>query len=157
MIITFSVPFVVAKSRPRLGRYGTYTPKKTAEAEDKIRTAYKGVCIRKYGKVVTAPKRKKVMVAATFRTATPKTRPKWMPKALWDKGVVPFITKPDIDNCLKTCLDALNPVKHKDGSVELIAWHDDSQVVETHAYKLDRIVGYKDQTFITVFWEDDDG
>ena len=153
-MIQFSVPFVVPKGRPRFGRGHTYTPAKTARAEKAIRDAYKGECLRRFGHVVTAPERAKVMIAATFETAAPKSRPKWVPKFLWDRGLVPFVTTPDCDNLLKVCLDGLNPVRNKDGSIEPVAWHDDSQVVESHAYKLDRVRGGLDKTTVTVFWEE---
>lgn len=155
MIVQFSVPFVVPKGRPRFGKGRTFTPKRTAQAERAIRDAYRGECVRRYGRVVTAPERTKVMVAATFSVPAPKSRPKWVPKWLWDYGVVPFTTVPDVDNLLKCVLDGLNPVKRKDGSMEPVAWHDDAQVVETHAYKLDKVRGGKERTVVTIFWEDE--
>lgn len=154
MLIQFSVPFVVPKGRPRFARGRAYTPTKTLKAEQAIRDAYRGECVRRFGHVVTAPEHAQVMVAATFRTAAPKSRPKWVPKALWASGLVPFVTTPDVDNCMKTVLDGLNPHKDKDGEMVPVAWHDDSQVVETHAYKLDRVRGGEDRTFVTVFWEE---
>ena len=155
-MVRFSVPFVIAKGRPRVLRSGrTYTPKRTAEAEKAIRDAYKGECVRRFGHVVTAPERSKVMVVATFQTGAPKSRPKWVPKILWDMGLVPFVTTPDVDNCQKAIYDSLNPRKLKDGTIDYAAWHDDSQVVEAHAYKLDRVRGGHDVTTVTVFWEDE--
>jgi len=38
--------------------------------------------------------------------------------------------------------------------LEFVAWHDDSQVVETHAYKLDRVRDGEERTCVTVFWEE---
>lgn len=156
VIVQFSVPFVVPKGRPRFGKGRTFTPKKTAKAEKAIRDAYRGACIRKYGHVVTAPERAKVMVAATFSTPAPKARPRWVPKVLWDVGVVPFVTTPDTDNLLKLVCDGLNPYRGADGETVNVAWHDDSQVVETHAYKLDRQRGGREETNVIVYWEDDD-
>ena len=156
MVVDFSVPFVVAKGRPRFGKGRTFTPKKTRSAERAIRDAYKGACVRKCGRLVTAPERAKVMVAMTFQTPAPKSRPKWVPKWLWQLGVVPFVTTPDADNLTKTVLDGLNPyVDEKSGERVPVAWHDDSQVVETHAYKLDRKRGGEERTSVVVFWEDD--
>lgn len=155
------MPFVRQKERPRfsvgkMGRAHAYTPKGTADAERMIREAYMGECVRMFGHVVTAPERAKVMLAATFRTAAPKSRPRWVTRWLWDSGLVPFVTKPDVDNLLKLVQDALNPYKDKDGDVVLVAWRDDSQVVETHAYKLDRERDGRDVTTVTVFWEEED-
>lgn len=162
-MVRFSVPFVIAKGRPRVLRSGrTYTPKRTADAEKAIRDAYKGECVRRFGHVVTAPERSKVMVVATFQTVAPKSRPKWVPKILWDMGLVPFVTTPDVDNLIKCCMDALNPKVHRDKATkktvvdEYVAWHDDSQVVEVHAYKLDMVRGGHDVTTVTVFWEDEE-
>lgn len=156
VIVQFSVPFVVPKGRPRFGKGRTFTPKKTAKAEKAIRDAYRGACIRKYGHVVTAPERAKVMVAATFSTPAPKARPRWVPKVLWELGAVPFVTTPDTDNLLKLVCDGLNPYRGADGETVNVAWHDDSQVVETHAYKLDRQRGGREETNVIVYWEDDD-
>lgn len=155
MIVSFSVPQAVPKGRPRFGNGRTYTPRKTAQAERAIRDAYRGACLRRYGRIVTAPERAKVMVAATFEVPAPKGRPRWVPRRLWERGLVPFVTLPDVDNLMKTVLDGLNPAKGGDGSAEPVAWHDDSQVVEVHAYKLDRRRGGAEMTRVTVFWEDE--
>ena len=156
MVIQFEVPLVVPKGRPKFGKGRTYTPAKTARAERAVRDAYRGACVRKYGNLVTAPERAKVMVAATFEMPAPKSRPRWCPRWLWQAGVVPFVTIPDVDNLLKTILDGLNPYRARDGSMVPVAWHDDSQVVETHAYKLDRIRGGAEKTRVTVFWEEEE-
>lgn len=75
---------------------------------------------------------------------------------LWELGVVPFVTTPDTDNLLKLVCDGLNPYRGADGETVNVAWHDDSQVVETHAYKLDRQRGGREETNVIVYWEDDD-
>ena len=116
-------------------------------AEQAIKNAYKGASIRRYGDVVTAPLRTEVTVAVTFQTPAPKQRPRWVPKVVWQLGEIPFTTKPDVDNLLKTVLDGLNGV----------AWEDDSQVTELHGYKLHRRRGGKALTTATVFWEESDG
>lgn len=116
-------------------------------AEQAIKNAYKGASIRRYGDVVTAPLRTEVTVAVTFQTPAPKQRPRWVPKVVWQLGEIPFTTKPDVDNLLKTVLDGLNGV----------AWEDDSQVTELHGYKLHRKRGGKAVTTVTVFWEESDG
>ena len=147
LIIQFRIPQAVAKSRPRFTKSGrVFTPKKTSDAELAICNAYKGECIRRFGTVIKAPEHVEVMVAVTFTTPSPKARPKWVPKAIWQLGEVPFTTKPDIDNLVKTVFDALNTV----------AWEDDAQVVELHGYKLHRKRGGPTKTVCTVVWESDD-
>ena len=150
----FSVPMAVATGRPRFGNGHAYTPTRTAHVEKKIRDAYRGACVRKYGNLVTAPERARVMVAATFEMPAPKGKPRWVPSWLWRTGFIPFVTKPDVDNFLKVILDGLNPYKERDGTIVPVAWCDDSQVVEVHAYKLDRKRGGAEMTRVTVFWED---
>lgn len=163
MLIQFSVPFVVPKARPRVGSKGTYTVKRTVDAEKRVRDAYKGACVRKYGRVVTAPAHVPVMVAVTMRQACPQGKPKYIPKALWDAwGSWPFVRAPDYDNVLKLCCDALNPVTHKDKKTkktivdEYVAWHDDAQITEAHAYKLPVERGKGARTHITVFWKEEE-
>ena len=148
MIIQFNIDSAVPKARPRFMKSGrTYTPKRTSAAEQAIKNAYEGASIRKYGKVVTAPLRTEVTVAVTFQTPAPKQRPRWVPKVVWQLGEMPFTTKPDVDNLLKTVLDGLNGV----------AWEDDSQVTELHGYKLHRKRDGKTLTTVTVVWEEQDG
>lgn len=140
MIVTFSVPFVHGKQRPRFSRRGghTYTPKATEDAERAIRDAYRGASVRRYGEVIAAPAGVPVSVAVTVRRALPKSRPKRVVREFDTKGGY------DIDNITKEVLDALNGV----------AYHDDKQVTETHGWKLDRIRDWCDRTYVTVFWEE---
>lgn len=141
--MTFSVPFVIPKARPRFSGHA-YTPKRTADAERAVRDAYRGECVRRYGHVVTAPERVPVTIAVSMRKGAPKARPKWLPKRLWDAGAYPFTQKPDWDNCVKLCCDALNGE----------AWADDEQVTEAHVYKLPRVRGTRDATHVLVMWEE---
>lgn len=157
MIVIFSVPFVKSKDRPRFGGHA-FTPTKTKEAEKKVRDAYKEACMRKYGHVVTAPKYVPVTVAVSIRKATPKTRPRYLPRAIWETGRWVFTRTIDIDNCLKLVCDALNPITHWDKKAkktvvdEYVAWHDDSQITEMHGYKLDYLRGTSERTFVLVMW-----
>lgn len=143
MIVTFSVPFVVPKARPRFSRHA-YTPKRTADAESAVRNAYEGACVRRYGRVARAPERVPVTIAVSIRKAAPKSRPRWLPKAIWDVGRWAFTCTPDYDNCAKLVCDALNGV----------AWADDAQVTEAHIYKLDRVRGTSDATHVLVAFEE---
>ncbi|MBR3318698.1 MAG: RusA family crossover junction endodeoxyribonuclease [Atopobiaceae bacterium] len=147
MIVTYHVPFVHGKERPRLGRRGTFTPKDTERNESRILNAYEGASIRKYGKVVSAPAHVPVTVALTCTVPAPKTRPRWWPKRLWDAWHgMPFVKTPDIDNVLKEHMDALN---HH-------AWHDDAQVAQVHAWKLPQRRGGEERANVMVFWEEEE-
>ena len=141
MIVTFVVPFVVPKARPRFSGHA-YTPKRTRDAEKAIFDAYRDASVRKYGSVVCAPENVPVTVAMSIRKAAPKGRPKWLPKALWDAGRYAFTQQPDYDNCAKLVCDAINGV----------AWVDDAQITEAHIYKLDRARGSQDMTHVLVMW-----
>jgi Holliday junction resolvase RusA-like endonuclease len=161
MYVVFSVPFVKAKERPRVVGHA-FTPTKTKNAEKRLRDAYKGACVRRFGHVVTAPAGIPVTVAVAIRKAAPKRRPRHLPKAIWELGRWAFTDTIDIDNVLKLCCDALNPITHWDRKVrktvvdEYVAWHDDSQITEMHGFKLDRKRGTTDMTAVLVAWEEDE-
>lgn len=144
MIVTYSVPFVHGKERPRFSGH-TYTPRETSANEKRILNAYEGASIRRYGRVVKAPQHVPVTVALTCTVPAPRSRPKWCPRRLWDAlNGVPFVKTPDLDNVLKEHMDALN---HH-------AWFDDAQVTETHAWKLPRRRGGEERASVLVFWDE---
>lgn len=106
----------VAKARPRWSRGKIYTPSKTTKAENEIRKAYKEAD----GQEILGP----VCVSMTFCLQTPKN---WS-KA--KKGLAQLLEllptkRPDLDNLVKTVFDALNG----------LAYEDDKQICELHAYK----------------------
>lgn len=104
---------LVCKRRARHTSSGvTYTDAKTKADMESVARAYKG---EKYDKGVPL----KLTVIAY------KQAPKGRPKRFTSE---PFVVKPDIDNVVKCVMDGLNGV----------AWHDDSQVTEIVAFKLDR-------------------
>lgn len=120
MTIKITVPGdPVAKGRPRFTRTGrSYTPRKTENYENLIRLAYDlqnqdrdpaegpiTISVTAYFQIPTSWSKKKQAAAA--------------------KQEVPKISKPDLDNCLKSVFDGLNKV----------AWKDDSQIDEIHAWK----------------------
>ncbi len=107
----------VAKGRPKLSRYGTYTPKKTKEYEKHIREEWK-----KNG--YKEPLRGAIKVDIIFHKGVPKSDSKAvrMKKIL---GQIKPTVKPDLDNYIKAVLDGLNG----------LAWVDDSQIVEITASK----------------------
>lgn len=104
---------VPIKRRARFNRATgiPYTPEQTVKEEEAVAKAYKG------------PKHLgPVRLDVHVLRALPASRP----KAIRSE---PDIIKPDLDNVVKAIMDGLNGV----------AYLDDSQVVEIHAYKHDRI------------------
>lgn len=106
MKVSFIIPGIQPKQRPRFSRGHTYTPSATAEYELEIATLY----AFKIGIMFEGP----VKVSMRFMVKKGKTVKR-------DKPTV----KPDIDNLIKSVLDGLNKV----------AWKDDAQVVELTARK----------------------
>ena len=108
----------VGKGRPRLSRYGTYTPEKTKNYEEYVKLCY----INKYN-ISQTPTEKplKVKITAFFEVPTSYSNKK--KKELIGQ---PHAKKPDIDNISKIILDALNGLAYKD----------DNQIVELEVKKL---------------------
>jgi Holliday junction resolvase RusA-like endonuclease len=116
-VLTFTVPGEpVAKQRPRVTRRGTFTPRKTLEAEARIGWSYREAA-RSSGQASARPSgpasvpadldgQARYSVSMVFRCAGPRK---------------------DIDNLVKTVLDGLNGV----------AWLDDGQVSILHAERLE--------------------
>lgn len=101
----------VAKGRPRLGQYGTYTPVDTVRAENYIKyTLAQEFREPPFGKDDA------LKLTVTFYRQRPASTP---------KRVTQPITRPDIDNYLKLLCDACNGV----------LWHDDSQITSIQASK----------------------
>lgn len=107
----------VAKGRPKLSRYGTYTPKKTKEYEEHIKQEW-----RKSG--YKEPLTGAVMVDIVFHRSIQKSGSKAVKTAKLTGKVKPTI-KPDLDNYIKAVLDGLNG----------LAWVDDSQIINISATK----------------------
>jgi Holliday junction resolvase RusA-like endonuclease len=141
--VAFSVNFVQAWQRtgtdPKTGH--RYTKQATRDAERSIGIAYKGASIRKYGRVVTAPAGVPVAIKVEAYTPPPKKYPKYLPE--WLRPRVPFVTKPDASNILKSVEDGLNG----------IAYIDDSQIIAAHSFKRDRNGVGADRTVVTVQFE----
>lgn len=106
----------VAKARARTvtinGHVQSFTPKKTAVAEDVIRYA-----IVQQFQEPPFPAKRPLGLVAVFYCAKPVSKPK--------KAVYP-VCKPDTDNYIKTLLDAGNK----------FLWYDDSQIVDIKASKV---------------------
>jgi|SRR6185369_4421281 len=86
----------VPKGRPRLSRYGTYTPTKTVVFENTIR--HEAI------KAGIKPIDGAVSIAVIFKHKKPKNPSKSFP------------SQGDLDNFLKAVLDALNGIMYKDDS-----------------------------------------
>lgn len=135
--VEFTVPFVRGKGRPRFTRGGVvYTDAKTKRAEEAIRAAFIEAARKQSPEWSTyEPYFGDIPVRLTLITHKP--LPKTTPKRVYSAFDT---TRPDIDNCFKCGMDALNR----------IAFRDDSQVVEITAMKRDRVRDYPEETFIRV-------
>ena len=101
----------MGKQRPRVTRYGTYTPKKTVEYENWVKECY---CINTDRKCLTGEIEAEMKVYMSI----PKSTSKKKRQAMLEGEVRPT-KRPDLDNIAKIILDSLNG----------IAYNDDKQVV----------------------------
>ncbi len=117
--IRFTVPGEPkAKGRPRFRTFTTkqgktigsaYTPKTTASFENRVSLHY----LEAVGSA--APVEGPVAMGMSVFLPIPASRPKyWKAEAAMEK--VPVIKRPDLDNLVKSVLDALNNVLYKDDS-----------------------------------------
>ena len=93
------------KQRPRLSRFGTYTPKNTLSKENYIKYVTQLQMIEQNIKIFE----KEIYVELEFIF----TRP----KSVSEKKRPNHTVKPDIDNCIKLTLDAMNKIAYKDDSL----------------------------------------
>ncbi len=107
----------VAKGRPRLSKYGTYTPAKTVNYEKLVKHYYMD---QAEGIKLSGPIRMEIYLFFPI----PKSYSKKQVELIKAQGMV-HTKKPDISNCLKSIEDALNG----------LAYDDDSQIVEIMAWK----------------------
>ena len=107
----------VAKGRPRVTKWGTYTPEKTKNYE----TLVKELFFVKHGQtLLEGPLKMKVQAYFTIPKSTSKKR-----KELMKIGELRPTKKPDLDNILKIIGDALNE----------IAYQDDKQIISASIEK----------------------
>ena len=99
----------VAKARPRMSKFGAYTPAKTRKAEKEIKDMAKHQMMMAKSDTLDGP----IIVAIEFILKRPK------------KPTHPFPSRADLDNYAKLVCDALNE----------IAWKDDSQIVDLYLMK----------------------
>ena len=109
---------VQAKQRPRLGRYGTYTPTQTKGFENWVKLSF----INKYPnfKPLEEALRVKIYTYYEIPKSTSKKR-----KIEMSSDLIRPTIKPDTDNIAKSILDSLNK----------IAYLDDKQVVDLEVHK----------------------
>ncbi len=118
MPIEFTVSGIpVAKARPRVTKFGTYTPQKTKDYEQLVQWSYKNKC---KGQAIEGP----IKITITFFMYIPKNTSKVRTKRKIAREILPT-KKPDWDNMAKAVTDALNGLAYKD----------DNQIVEAHIYK----------------------
>lgn len=120
---------VVGKQRPRFtmvnGHPKPYTERKTQSFENLLRLAYQ----EQGGEMHEGP----VVVTIAYRRRLPKSRPKYT-EWEWD------VFKPDVDNVIKSILDALNGV----------AFEDDKYVVQLTVAKLPRTRCAEEELYVRV-------
>jgi Holliday junction resolvase RusA-like endonuclease len=108
MIIQFTVPGVpVGKGRPRVTKYGTYTPRKTKDYEELVRRCWQ----TQSGQGFSGGIPLLAFIVAYF--PIPKRTSK--KKAAAMDGTF-HLHKPDSDNIAKAVLDALNGLAYPDDS-----------------------------------------
>ena len=108
----------VGKGRPRQGRFGMYTPKKTKEWETKAAIFARASVLEK----LAGPVRVDILAVLP--------RPKKYNRKKDHTGLLWAVVRPDLDNIRKIVLDAM-----KD------CWKDDSQVVAGGSLKVYAEVG----------------
>jgi Holliday junction resolvase RusA-like endonuclease len=121
----------MGKQRPRVCKFGTYTPKETVNYETLVRELY---IVKNYGRQLEGALA--IEINAYFEI--PKSaKKKDIPDMI--EGYIRPTKKPDIDNILKIIGDSLNG----------LAYHDDSQIVDVVAQKC-----YSDRPRVDIeIWE----
>lgn len=94
------------KGRPRVTKYGTYTPEKTKEYEQLVRWSWKA----QSGEVIA---NRPIVARITAYMPIPKSTSKKKQAAMIG---TPHTKKPDADNIAKAVLDALNGYAYTDDS-----------------------------------------
>lgn len=127
MMVKFTVPGTpVSKARARtfwnekLGRMQSVTPSRTASYEADVKLFYQyctGCAVFDPGAAVA------IEITARFEPVRSESKKR---RSLMLAGKIRHTKKPDLDNIVKTVMDALNK----------LAWHDDSQIVSIKAEKV---------------------
>lgn len=118
MKVKFTIPGVpVPKARPRVVKGHTYTPKKTKDYEALVKDVYNLTVGEYLGDSA-------IVATIDLYFPIPESYSKSKKKRIAD-GEIKHTKRPDVDNCAKAILDALNEV----------AYRDDSQIVESRITK----------------------
>ena len=96
----------IGKGRPRLGKWGTYTPTKTANYETLVKYTFANLFPN------TKPTDKPIKANITAVFTIPKSYSKKQIAEIQNKPV--YIKKPDCDNIAKIILDSLNGLAYVD-------------------------------------------
>ena len=131
----------VGKGRPRFAKRGnyvqTYTPDKTAAYEKQVLMVWAAAGGKK------APDGAAIHAVIMAGFPIPKSKSK-KAKAAMAAGEVPYISRPDLDNIAKCCMDACNGLAYKD----------DSQIV---SLVVSKCYVEEPHCMIHLSWEVDDG
>lgn len=112
MKIQFTVPGrPQPKQRPRICQGHTYTPKETAEYEERVLLAAKKAKV-----IPQSPIEQTIKVQLLFYMPIPKSWKKQKQEAAKEGAIYP-ISRPDVDNLAKSILDACNNVIYTDDSI----------------------------------------
>lgn len=120
MILRFTIPGEpVAKGRPRFTRTGrSYNPPKTAKYENLVRLTFD----QNYPDWKPLEGGVDLSIRATFPVPKAWSKKKYIAAI---QHMIAKITKPDLDNLIKSVSDGLNEV----------AWKDDAQIYHLEAWK----------------------
>lgn len=105
----------MGKQRPRLGKFGTYTPQKTVNYETLIKYSF----TQKYPNFKPYEGELKAKITAIFevpKSYSKKKREALLPISGIENSGAGYTHKPDSDNIAKIVLDALNGLAYKDDS-----------------------------------------
>jgi Holliday junction resolvase RusA-like endonuclease len=109
-MVRFTIPGEpTGKARPRVTKWGVYTPEKTVLYENLVKTCYDGP-------MMEGPLSMEII--AYYQIA--KSASKKQQQAMRELKILPT-KKPDCDNVIKIIADALNNIAYKDDSQIVIA------------------------------------
>lgn len=118
MKVRFTIPGVpVPKARPRVVRGHAFTPKKTKDYEVLVKDVYNLTVGEYLGDSA-------IVATINLYFPIPESYSKSKKRRIED-GEIKHTKRPDVDNCAKAILDALNEVAYKD----------DAQIVESRITK----------------------
>nr|WLJ25928.1 MAG: endodeoxyribonuclease [Firmicutes phage HS11] len=118
MKVKFTIPGIpVPKARPRVVRGHAFTPKKTKDYEALVKDVYRLTVGEYLGDSA-------IVATIDLYFPIPESYSKSKKRRIAE-GEIKHTKRPDVDNCAKAILDALNEV----------AYRDDSQIVESRITK----------------------